>query len=183
MRLSEDNNRAFTMRQILFLAVAALVAGGYLAHFADKAVVEVPSQAAAVQSSDQPQQSSAGQHRVALESGRDGHFRVDARVNGRHTDFVVDTGATLVILRETDAAMIGIRPMRSEYTAVVSTANGKINAARAKLERIEIGDISAYDVPALVLPDEALSQNLLGVAFLSKLRRYEVADGRLVLEQ
>ena len=54
---------------------------------------------------------------------------------------------------------------------------------RAKLERIEIGDISVYDVPALVLPDEALSQNLLGIAFLSKLRRYEVADGRLVLEQ
>jgi len=88
-----------------------------------------------------------------------------------------------VILRETDAAMVGIRPMRSDYTAVVSTANGKINAARATLERVEIGDISVYDIPALVLPDEALSQNLLGIAFLSKLRRYEVADGRLVLEQ
>jgi aspartyl protease family protein len=171
------------MRQIFFLAIAVLVAGAYLARFADKAVVEAPAQAAAVQSSDQPQQSSAGQHRMALSSGRDGHFRVDARVNGRHTDFVVDTGATLVILRETDAAMVGIRPMRSDYTAVVSTANGKINAARATLERVEIGDISVYDIPALVLPDEALSQNLLGIAFLSKLRRYEVADGRLVLEQ
>ena len=172
------------MRQILFLAVAALAAGAYFANYADHAVTAPsPTQAAAVQSLDQPMQSSAGQHRMALSSGRDDHFRVDARVNGRHTDFVVDTGATLVILLETDAAMVGIRPMRSDYTAVVSTANGKINAARATLERIEIGDISVYDVPALVLPDEALSQNLLGIAFLSKLRRYEVADGRLVLEQ
>jgi aspartyl protease family protein len=40
-----------------------------------------------------------------------------------------------------------------------------------------------FDVPALVLPDEALAQNLLGVSFLSRLRRYEYANGRLVLEQ
>jgi aspartyl protease family protein len=73
--------------------------------------------------------------------------------------------------------------MRSDYTATVTTANGKLKAAPVRLERIEIGDITVFDVPALVLPDEALSQNLLGIAFLSKLRRYEVADGRLTLEQ
>ena len=89
----------------------------------------------------------------------------------------------MVVLRESDASMIGIHLMMHDYTAVVSTANGKIKAAPIKLERIEIGDITVFDVPALVLPDEALSQNLLGVAFLSRLRRYEVADGRLVLEQ
>lgn len=170
------------MRQILFLAVAALVAGTYLARFADKAVVEAPAQAAAVQSSE-PAQSSAGQHRMALSSGRDGHFHADSRVNGRMIDFLVDTGASLVVLRESDAAMIGIRPMRSDYTAIVATANGKTKAAPVKLERVEIGDITVFDVPALIMPDEALSQNLLGVAFLSKLRRYEVADGRMVLEQ
>ncbi len=83
---------------------------------------------------------------------------------------MVDTGATLVALRETDAAMAGIRPMPRVYTAAVSTANGTMKAALAKLERIEIAD-------------EALAQSLLGMAFLSRLRRYEVADGRLVLEQ
>lgn len=36
---------------------------------------------------------------------------------------------------------------------------------------------------ALVLPDETLSKNLLGVSFLSRLRRYEYANGRLLLEQ
>ena len=59
--------------------------------------------------------------------------------------------------------------MPRDYTATVSTANGKIKAAPAKLERIEVGDITVYDVPALVLPDEALWQNLLGVSFLSRL--------------
>ncbi len=69
------------------------------------------------------------------------------------------------------------------YTATVSTANGKLKAAPAKLARIEIGDITVFDVPALVLPDEALAQNLLGVSFLSRLKRYEYANGRMVLEQ
>ena len=172
------------MRQVLIFAALALVGGSYLARFADKTVVEAPpSQAATVQAADQPSQVSAGQHRMELTSGRDGHFRVDARANGRQIDFLVDTGASMVILRETDASNIGVHPMPRDYTAVVSTANGRIKAAPTKLERIEIGDITVFDVPALVLPDEALSTNLLGVTFLSRLRRYEVADGRMLLEQ
>ena len=172
------------MRQILILAIAALAAGSYLARFADQAVtVQSSPQAAAVQVSEQPMQTSVGQHKMELASGRDGHFRVDARVNGRHIDFMVDTGASLVILRETDATNAGLHPMPRDYTATVSTANGRIKAAPAKLDRINVGDITVFDVPALVLPDEVLSQNLLGVSFLSRLRRYEYADGRMILEQ
>jgi len=172
------------MRQILILAAAVLVAGGYLARYADQTVTaQSSSQAAAVQPVEQPTQVSVGQHKMELISGRDGHFRVDARVDGRHIDFLVDTGASQVILRETDAAMVGIRLMPRDYSATVATANGKLKAALAKLDRIEVGNITVFDVPALVLPDEALSQNLLGVSFLSRLRRYEFADGRMLLEQ
>jgi len=171
------------MRQVLVLTAALLIGGSYLARYADKAVVEAPTLHAAAARSEEPSQSTAGQHRMQLAAGRDGHFHAEARVDGRHIDFMVDTGATLVALRETDAAMAGIRPAPRDYTAAVSTANGTIKAARAKLERIEIGDITVFDVPALVLPDEALAQSLLGMAFLSRLRRFEVADGRLMLEQ
>jgi aspartyl protease family protein len=73
--------------------------------------------------------------------------------------------------------------MRADYTATVSTANGQVKAARATIERFELGGITVYDVPALVLPDEALNVNLLGVSFLSRLKRYEYAGGRMVLEQ
>lgn len=172
------------MRQIIAFAVVALVAGSYFARYADKTVVEAPAQqVAAVQTAEQPAQVSAGQHKIELTSGRDGHFRVDARVDGRHIDFMVDTGASLVILRESDAAQVGLHPMPRDYTAIVSTANGRTKAAPAKLERIEVGDITVFDVPALVMPDELLSTNLLGTAFLSRLRRYEYADGRMLLEQ
>lgn len=171
------------MRHAIIIAVAVLLIGVYAARFADKAVVHPDARAAAVQPAYQPREPVISGRSLTLDADRQGHFKVDARIDGRNLDFIVDTGASLVIIRESDAARIGIRPMRSDYTATVSTANGKIKAAPAKLDRIEVGGITVYDVPALVLPDEALWQNLLGMTFLSRLKRYEYANGRMVLEQ
>jgi aspartyl protease family protein len=170
------------IRLLLILAFAIMVGGGYAARIVDRAL-NAPKPMAAMAQVDGPREPVHSGRSLALDSGRDGHFEAEARIEGRTIDFIVDTGATLVILRASDAARIGIRPMRSEYSATVSTANGQIKAARAQLDRVELGGITVYDVPALVLPDEALSRNLLGMSFLSKLKRYEVADGRLVLEQ
>jgi aspartyl protease family protein len=172
------------MRQILFLAAAFLAVGAFAARFADRAVEGHPdSQAAVVQPSYEPREPTSSGRSLMLESDRQGHFQVEARVEGRFIDFMVDTGASLVVLRESSAAQAGIRPQPRDYTAVAVTANGKIKAAPAKIERIEVGGITVYDVPAMVLPDEALARNLLGVSFLSRLKRYEFANGRLVLEQ
>ncbi|MBN8985158.1 MAG: retroviral-like aspartic protease family protein, partial [Rhizobiales bacterium] len=55
--------------------------------------------------------------------------------------------------------------------------------ARTRLAMVQIGDLIVRDVDAMVLPDEALSQNLLGLSFLGKLKRFEFAGGRMVLEQ
>jgi aspartyl protease family protein len=112
-----------------------------------------------------------------------GHFEVDARVEGRHLSFMVDTGASVIALTASDAARLGIHPAHSEFVAEVKTANGTVRAAPTRLNMVEIGDIVIRDVAALVLPDEALSDNLLGLSFLSRLRRFEYADGKLVLEQ
>jgi aspartyl protease family protein len=172
------------MRQIFFLAAALLVAGGYAARYADSAVEAQPdSQAAVVQPAYEPREPTRSGRSLMLESDRQGHFQVEARVDGRFVDFVVDTGASLVVLRESTAALVGIRPQPRDYTAAAVTANGRIRAARATIERIEVGGITVYDVPAMVLPDEALTKNLLGVSFLSRLKRYEYANGRMVLEQ
>jgi aspartyl protease family protein len=173
------------MRHVFILAAAMLVLGAYAARFADRELMSQPLQprAAAVQPVAAAPTPTGYGRSLTLEADRQGHFQVEARVEGRRLDFVIDTGASLVILRESAAAHVGIHPMPVDYTATVATANGKIKAARAKLDRVELGDITVFDVPALVLPDEVLSQNLLGVSFLSKLRRYEYANGRMVLEQ
>jgi len=169
------------MRHILVLAAVVIAGGGYAARFADH---ELAPQAAAVQPAEATRAPVAsGYGSLTLEADHRGHFKVEARVEGRDIAFIVDTGASLVALRESDAARIGIRPMRSDYNVTVTTANGSIKAARAKIDRVELGEIAVEDVAALVLPDEALSENLLGVSFLSRLKRYEYANGRLVLEQ
>jgi aspartyl protease family protein len=112
-----------------------------------------------------------------------GHFRVDARVDARPMDFVVDTGATMVALTARDAAALGIHPAASDYTIAVSTANGASRAAPVTLNKVEIGSITIRDVTAMVMPENALSENLLGMTFLSRLQRYEYSNGRLVLQQ
>lgn len=172
------------MRNVFIFAAVVLVLGAYAAHYVDQVVNKPTPHAAAVQPMAPTPVTADSARSMTLAADRQGHFYVNARIDGERLGFMVDTGASLVVLRASDAAEIGIRPLPDDYSATVSTANGKINAAPTKLDRIELGDeITVYDVPALVLPDEVLPQNLLGVSFLSRLKRYEYNDGRLVLEQ
>jgi len=120
---------------------------------------------------------------VVVPRDENGHFQVDGRVDGRRLTFMVDTGASVIALTANDAAMLGIHPAEREFTALVKTANGTVNAAPVELDRVEIDDLTVHNVAAMVLPDGALSDNLLGLSFLSRLRRFEYSDGKLVLEQ
>jgi aspartyl protease family protein len=96
---------------------------------------------------------------------------------------MVDTGASVIALTASAAATLGIHPTQRDFAAEVRTANGAVRAAPVRLDMVEIGDLVVRDVAAVVLPDEALSENLLGLSFLSRLRRFEYSDGKLVLEQ
>jgi aspartyl protease family protein len=66
---------------------------------------------------------------------------------------------------------------------VVKTANGTVRAAPIQLNMVEVGNLMVRDVAAMVLPDNALSDNLLGLSFLSRLRHFEYTDGKMVLVQ
>ncbi|HZP69803.1 MAG TPA: TIGR02281 family clan AA aspartic protease [Pseudolabrys sp.] len=171
------------MRQLMIFAFVLVALGAVAARYVDQAVISPQPQAAVVQQGYEPREPTTSGRSLMLEADRLGHFQVEARIDGRYVDFIIDTGASLVVLRESDAARVGIRPRPHDYTATAVTANGRIKAARATIDRIELGGIAVYDVPAMVLPDEALAKNLLGVSFLSRLRRYEYANGRIVLEQ
>jgi aspartyl protease family protein len=96
---------------------------------------------------------------------------------------MIDTGATTIALTAEAAAELGIHPTPNEYTVTIRTANGTGRAAPVELGAVEIEDITVHNVTALVMSEGALSDNLLGMSFLSRLHRWEFADGRLVLEQ
>jgi aspartyl protease family protein len=119
---------------------------------------------------------------VVIARAGDGHFWAEARVDNRSLKFVVDTGASHIALRESDAARLGIWPTPRDYTVKVNTANGVGRAALVQLRMVEVGDIVVRDLPALVHPDGALGVNLLGMSFLAKVR-WTHERGKLLLEQ
>jgi aspartyl protease family protein len=125
----------------------------------------------------------SGSRSISIPRDARGHFQTEGRIDGQRIGFMVDTGASMIALNETSAARFGLRPSRGDYNATVTTANGTIKAARTRLAMVDIGGLVVRDVDAMVLPDEALSENLLGLSFLSKLKRFEYANGKMVLEQ
>jgi aspartyl protease family protein len=175
------------MRQIVVLAGMLVALGVVAARVADQTVRTpvVPPAAAALAVAPNPApaaQNSYGSSVVVPHDAR-GHFVVDARVDGRHMEFMLDTGASVVALRARDAAALGLHPAAREFTVEVKTANGSTRAAPVELGMVEISGLTVRNVAALVSLDEALSENLLGLSFLSRLRRFEYGNGRMILEQ
>jgi aspartyl protease family protein len=171
------------MRTIVVIAALALglgvLAPRYLSNVGPApapAVQEVRTAVAAPAAGGRPRS-------IAIARNGRGHFDVDGRVDGRRIAFVVDTGASVVVLTARDAARLGIRPPPSAFTVDVKTANGVVRAVPARLDVVEIGNLQLRDVSALVVPNDALTDNLLGLSFLSRLHRFEYSDGKLVLEQ
>ena len=171
------------MRQILFFAIAALVLAGVMPRVMGSVGKDITPQAQQAAKRTEPAPQVAAGRTVTVRGDRLGHFQVEGSVDGRRLDFMVDTGASLVALRERDANKLGIFPSPRDYTGRTSTANGVIAVAPVRLSSLEINGIRIYDVGAVVIPDKALGTNLLGMSFLSRVRRFEMANGRLVMEQ
>lgn len=170
------------MRPLLYGFVLISMIGFGAVHYADRfAKAHAPNAMAATP--QQPAQPvSNGNRTVTLNSDGRGHFQVQARVDGRWIDFLVDTGASLIALRESDAGKLGVHPSERDYSVKMQTANGVGKAARIELNAVDVNGITVRGVEAFVIPDEQLSTNLLGMSFLSRVK-WTHDRGRLVLEQ
>ncbi len=172
------------MRNILMFAAVMVGLGTFMAQMADKitlapaSATSAPPQGAIAETIGQ-----ASSRSLSIPRDARGHFQTEGRIEGQRIGFMVDTGASVVALNETSAARFGLRPSRGQFNATVTTANGTIKGARTRIAMLDLGGLVVRDVEAMVLPDEALSENLLGLSFLSKLKRFEYANGQMVLEQ
>ncbi|WP_407149985.1 TIGR02281 family clan AA aspartic protease [Bradyrhizobium sp. ORS 86] len=171
------------MRNLMIFAAIMIGLGTFMAQMASKMTPAAATTAQAKAAAPTLTVAQASARTLTIPPDARGHFATDGRIDGQRIGFMVDTGASVVALNETSAARFGLRPVPGDYTARVTTANGTIKAARTRIAMIELGGLIVRDVDAMVLPDEALSENLLGLSFLSKLKRFEYANGRLVLEQ
>ena len=176
------------MRSFIFIAMMAFVAAAIVPRLMANSPplphnVPAPNAMVAQPVANPPPQSSAGGRTFTVRRDGRGHFQVEGRIDGRRIGFMVDTGATVIAIPEREASRIGIHLTQRDWRAQISTANGIVRGAPTRLSMVEVGGLVVYGVDAVIMPDSALSENLLGMSFLSRLRRFEIADGRLVLEQ
>ena len=120
---------------------------------------------------------------TVLDADATGHYRGTFRLNGKATEALVDTGASLVAINETTARRIGVSVAALDFKYPISTANGETRAAHVRLQRVEVGQVRVDDVDAFVLRDKALSGTLIGMSFLKRLSAYSAEGDRLRLER
>jgi len=108
----------------------------------------------------------------------DGHFWVDAKVNGTEVKFLVDSGATMTTIGRKTAAAAGI-PVSGSRDQFVRTGNGIIRVSSSRAEQISVGEIQRRDVGVQIADNDDL--NVLGMNYLSTLSRWSVEGRWLVL--
>ncbi len=119
-------------------------------------------------------------HVTAIPKASDGHFWANAVVNQKAVHFLIDTGATVVVLTPADAQRLGFDQSTLNYDHKVITANGPTEAAPVTLSTVGVGQSTVHDVDALVLKD-GLSTSLLGMSYLGRLSRFEATPSSLIL--
>lgn len=120
------------------------------------------------------------QGRVEVPRSPDGHYYLTLDVNGTPVNFVVDTGASGVVLSQKDAASTGLPMDELVYLGRAITANGEVRTAPIRLDSMALGPIIDRNIPAWVNEGD-LDKSLLGMAYLQRWERIEITQGELIL--
>ncbi len=123
--------------------------------------------------------SAAGEVEVPI--APDGHYYLTLVINGTGVPFMVDTGASGMVLGVEDAARLGIEPASLRFTGQAMTANGSVRTAQVTLPVVELGPFRNEGFRAYVTEGE-MPGSLLGMDYLGQFRM-EFANGLLILRQ
>lgn len=126
-----------------------------------------------------PEQSVVGgETRVQLSP--DGHYWLNAEVNGVPARFLVDTGATLTAISEPTARAAGLEQRRDRLPVMMTTANGTISVGTTTVEELRFGNVAAFGLDAVIAPNIG-ETNVIGMNLLNRLAQWRVEQGTLVL--
>jgi aspartyl protease family protein len=123
---------------------------------------------------------SASASELLIRANGAGHFLIDADVERAKIRFLVDTGATMVVLSPEDARRAGLSEDRLNFSREVSTANGNVRVAPVTLRKFKVGQIVLRDVEAVV-NSAPMRVSLLGMSFLRRLDGWQVKGDKLYL--
>ncbi|MFT6674411.1 MAG: aspartyl protease family protein [Sulfitobacter sp.] len=117
---------------------------------------------------------------IIVPRARDGHYYLTAEINGADLRFVVDTGATDMVLTQADAARAGLNIDDLNYLGRANTANGEVRTAFVRLDQVTLGAVTDRNVSAVVNQGQ-MDQSLMGMGYLQRWGRIEIAGGKLIL--
>ena len=112
----------------------------------------------------------------------DGHFHLTLTINDRPIDFLVDTGASDIVLTRKDAARVGFDPNRLDYWGMANTANGTVRLATIRLETVRLGEFIDKNIRASV-NKAPMEKSLLGMRYLSKFSAIEISNDQMILKR
>ena len=121
-------------------------------------------------------------HEIDLVRARDGHFHATLEVNGAPIRFMIDTGASDVVLSRRDAERAGFDPAALDYVGRATTANGTVPIAPVTLGEVKFGNVTDTGVPASVNAGQ-LDVSLLGMSYLDRFSGIEIAGDRMRLRR
>lgn len=119
---------------------------------------------------------------IVLPRAPDGHYYITLDINDVPVDFVVDTGATQVVLTQQDAQNVGLNPDDLRYLGIARTANGEVRTASVVLDQVSVGPYTDARLRATVNGGE-MDQSLLGMTYLGLYDSISISDGELILSR
>lgn len=168
------------------MAQAAKMALAWIAIFAVGLAIVSQREAIGRVWSDMKRDLFGAQQQVEGESLRvpvseDGHFWVNAEINGHDVRLMIDSGATYTALSRETAELGEVEIDSTGFPVTLNTANGRVQARRGRAARLQIGPIVAHDLPVVV--SEAFGDtDVIGMNFLGQLRGWRVEGRTLILE-
>lgn len=127
-----------------------------------------------------PVQITHGTGVIEIPKDRRGQFVLTAQVNGTPIEFLVDTGASNVVLSHADAQKAGVEIDDLSYTGVAQTANGIVKTSVVSIDTLNVGGVQDDDVRAYVT-DGDLFGSLLGMDYLRRFEKIEITREKLIL--
>jgi len=170
---SPSAGRALRNAGYLGMAAALLLTIGLAAYRADKSD-------AALALASTPKVAVQGDETL-VPLGADGHFWVQATVNGNPANFMIDTGATFTTLTGGSARALGLEPTPGRLPAQFDTANGSAIGRFTRIDSLDFGTIRARGLEAVIMVDDDGNTNVIGMNLLSRLRNWRVEANTLTL--
>ena len=118
---------------------------------------------------------------LKIRQSADGHYWVNAKVNGKPVRFLIDSGATTTAMTLDTARATNVEIYESGFPTVLTTANGTVEAQRGQIGSLEVGPMTARDM-SVVVAEEFGDSNVIGMNFLSSLGSWRVEGNEMILE-